>query len=156
MTSSRIIRHMHQGSVPPQNFPLPFDLVVLCAEGCQFDPRAYGRHPFGARARILRVPLTDGGMALSPRQAAAAYAAGGEVAAAIARGERVLTTCQAGLNRSGIVNAFALMHLGWTAPEAVGLIRNARAGALHNPHFVQLVYSVGGRSLFRVPNSRVA
>ena len=151
MSSSRIIRHLYQGSLPGAGFPLPFDLVVLCAGESQFDPKVYGQRPFGARARVLRVPLTDGGMPLSPQNAARAYAAATDVASTLSRGERVLVTCYLGLNRSGIVNALALLQLGWRAQEAVALIKAARPNALHNAHFVQLVYNIGGRSLFRVP-----
>lgn len=39
---------------------------------------------------------------------------------------KVLVRCQAGYNRSGLVVAFALMELGYTAEEAVALIRKAR------------------------------
>lgn len=156
MTISRILQHLHQGSAPEPGFPLPYDLVVLCAQERQFPPHIYGQHPFGSRARILRVPLTDHGRPLSPHNAARAYAAGTAVAAALVRDERVLVTCALGLNRSGIVNALAMLQLGCDAQSAVAIIRQQRPGALHNPHFVQLVYSCGGRSLVRIPISQVA
>lgn len=156
VSSSRILQHLHQGSAPQAGFPLPFDLVVLCAQERQYSPSVYGHRPFGARARVLRVPLTDGGQPLSPQNAARAYAAGTAVAAALVRDERVLVTCALGLNRSGIVNALAMLQLGADAPSAVAIIKRQRPGALHNPHFVQLVYAVAGRSLLRIPLTQVA
>lgn len=48
----------------------------------------------------------------------------------------VLVHCQAGLNRSGLVVARALMLEGWTATEAIRLVRGKRSAAcLCNPTF---------------------
>lgn len=53
-------------------------------------------------------------------------------------GERVLIRCQAGLNRSGLVTALALMIAGYEADEAIELIREKRSRqALFNQDFVQ-------------------
>ncbi len=54
------------------------------------------------------------------------------------RGERVLLRCQAGLNRSSLILALVLMIDGYTAQQAIDLIRDKRhAKALFNPHFVE-------------------
>lgn len=54
------------------------------------------------------------------------------------RGERVLLRCQAGLNRSSLIFALVLMIDGYTAQQAIDLIRDKRhAMALFNPHFVE-------------------
>lgn len=48
----------------------------------------------------------------------------------------VLVHCQAGLNRSGLVTARSLMLRGWTADEAIALLREQRSPAvLCNPSF---------------------
>ncbi len=53
-------------------------------------------------------------------------------------GARVLIRCQAGVNRSGLVMALALMHHGLAAHEAIALIRSRRSPAvLNNRHFVR-------------------
>jgi len=53
-------------------------------------------------------------------------------------GRRVLVRCQAGVNRSGLVMALVLMFHGYTAHEAVSLIRERRAPAvLSNDDFVR-------------------
>lgn len=49
---------------------------------------------------------------------------------------KTLVHCQAGLNRSGLVAALALMLSGATAVEAIDVLRAARSPAvLCNPHF---------------------
>lgn len=59
------------------------------------------------------------------------------VGLAVEARRRVLVRCQAGLNRSGLVVALALMLLGRTPDEAVALIREKRSPhALCNQHFV--------------------
>jgi len=53
------------------------------------------------------------------------------------KNKRVLIRCQAGLNRSGLVTALVLMRSGYTAIEAITLIRETRSEyALFNNEFV--------------------
>jgi protein-tyrosine phosphatase len=60
------------------------------------------------------------------------------VADRIEIGDRVLVHCSAGLNRSGVVNARALMWLGYTADEAIAMLRKNRyQSVLCNPKFVK-------------------
>ena len=49
-----------------------------------------------------------------------------KVVAALDHGP-VLVHCQAGLNRSGLITALALMHMGRTADEAIRLLRDRRS-----------------------------
>jgi protein-tyrosine phosphatase len=150
-----VARRLLQGSAPPCGSHLPVDLVVLCAEEYQLAPAVYGHRPFGRRARVLRVPLTDGGQPLSVRRTRWALDAAVEVARTYSNGETVLVTCAAGLNRSGLVVALALLEFGVDVNTAIGAIRRARgAQALCNPHFVQFLYSVAGRSMVRIPIDR--
>lgn len=52
-------------------------------------------------------------------------------------GKRVLVRCQAGWNRSGLITALVLMRDGYTALEAIELIREKRSkNALCNKNFV--------------------
>jgi protein-tyrosine phosphatase len=56
----------------------------------------------------------------------------------IARGATVLVHCQAGLNRSGLVTALALMKAGRSAEDAIGLLRSKRcAEVLCNKTFFE-------------------
>jgi hypothetical protein len=63
-------------------------------------------------------------------------------------GDRVLIRCQAGLNRSGLVTALVLMLDGWTARDAIRVIRERRAEvALVNDDFVDWLISDAAAAL---------
>jgi hypothetical protein len=52
------------------------------------------------------------------------------------KGKRVLVRCQAGINRSGLVMALMLIRDGYSAEDAITLMRNRRGQAvLTNTHF---------------------
>jgi protein tyrosine phosphatase len=52
------------------------------------------------------------------------------------RGQRVLIRCQAGMNRSGLIMALVLIREGYTAEDAINLIRAKRSKhALFNGRF---------------------
>jgi protein-tyrosine phosphatase len=57
-----------------------------------------------------------------------------------AAGKRILVHCAAGINRSGLLSAAALIRGGHDADEAIDLVRRARHGALNNPEFVELLH----------------
>lgn len=62
------------------------------------------------------------------------------------RGESVVTSCWAGLNRSGLMSAMTLVKLGATPAQAVAQVRAARGpSALGNPVFVRIVDAYGRR-----------
>ena len=55
-------------------------------------------------------------------------------------GKRVAGKCQAGWNRSGLVVALVLLREGYSADEAIHLIRERRSpNALCNPYFVEFI-----------------
>ena len=54
-------------------------------------------------------------------------------------GKRILIHCAAGINRSGLLSAASLIRGGYDADEAIALVREARTGALNNPHFVDML-----------------
>lgn len=121
------------GAVDPTRSYHPFSMIVLCAEELQPTlPRFTGT--------ILRPAFRD-----TPNPTAAeirrARAAAQEVAAHVKRGGRVLVTCAAGLNRSGLVVGLALNRLtDWSPEKIVRQIRRARGDdALYNPTFRQIV-----------------
>mgnify|MGYP006280395397 CR=1 FL=1 len=68
-----------------------------------------------------------------------------------ANGKRVLIRCQAGLNRSGLIMALVLMIEGYTADEAIALIREKRnSWALCNDDFVEWLRSLDANSLVKM------
>ncbi|GAA2346589.1 hypothetical protein [Dactylosporangium salmoneum] len=113
-----------------------FDLVLSLYERYGCGPavgvqRRYGRIPDGI--------LNDDDMAIVLRFADLG-------AEAVRNGLRVLSRCQAGYNRSGLLAAFILLRLGMGAGEAIDLIRERRSPfALCNLHFVELIHAEGAR-----------
>ena len=58
-------------------------------------------------------------------------------------GKKVLIRCQAGWNRSGLIMALVLIKEGYSAQEAIDLIRKQRSpNALCNPRFVAWLLSL--------------
>ena len=56
------------------------------------------------------------------------------------KGKRVAGKCQAGLNRSSLCVALVLLKEGYSAEEAINVIREKRSPhALFNQHFVQFI-----------------
>jgi len=55
-------------------------------------------------------------------------------------GKRVLIHCAAGINRSGLLSAAALIRGGWDVDDAIAAVREARHNALNNPNFVELLH----------------
>lgn len=67
------------------------------------------------------------------------------VAERVTAGRRVLVHCWAGLNRSGVVSARALMFMGVPVTEAIARVRAARGeNALFNDCFVTWLYDEAG------------
>jgi protein-tyrosine phosphatase len=122
-----------QGSAPPPNVPLPFDLVVLAAMEYQ-DADIPG-------CEVLRVPLDDSGPPPTPIERTLIRHAAHEVARQLRAGKRVLVTCWQGRNRSGVISGLALVELGVPREEAIRRISEFRSG-LTNLHFRAMV---GGR-----------
>lgn len=69
-----------------------------------------------------------------------AWRLSGIVADSVAGGRKTLSRCQAGLNRSSLVAALAMVRMGYHPQRAIDLIRERREPfALFNPHFVQII-----------------
>ncbi len=121
------------GKTDPDRSYGPFTMIVLCAEECQPKLPRF-------RGRVLR-PAFDDTARPTERELARARAAALEVAKEITRGGRVLVTCAAGLNRSGLVVGLALNHVTkLTADQIITRIRAARGEhALCNPTFARIV-----------------
>lgn len=104
-----------------------FDVVISL-----FQREGHGPNP-GVEHHYLDIP--DG--PLLPDQLAAVGRLAEITAAAVAAERQVLVRCYAGYNRSGLIAAQALIHLGHPVAEAISLIRDRRSTwALHNETFV--------------------
>lgn len=117
-----------------------FDVIVLCDGGWQ------GKQELYPWARVYDCPLMDdeeGGMLAG--EVSRAWAAGHYAAHHLSLGSRVLVTCHAGHNRSGLVAGLAMCAMGKDGADAVRTIRENRPGALYNSHFVKLLEDLKGR-----------
>ena len=123
--------------------PQPFDVVItLYADAL---PAAWGVEEvrFGFPDAALTPAFVDRVVALADH----AYQRWSE-------GARVLIRCQAGVNRSGLVMAVALMRSGLCAHEAIALIRERRSPAvLSNRDFVRWLVTDAGDHLPAVPTA---
>jgi protein-tyrosine phosphatase len=92
----------------------------------------------------LSFPMDDGDEVDPKVREVAAF-----IASLVTSGRRVLIHCTEGLNRSGVVAARALMEMGLTASDAIGLVRRRRGpsvdgfSALGNPAFVVWLHQEG-------------
>lgn len=69
----------------------------------------------------------------------------------IASGKKVLCHCLLGYNRSALMAALILYHLGKSGPEALDLVRSRRPGALFNETFANYLLTLGN-TVPRHPN----
>lgn len=126
---------LYQGSWPPGGDELKnalgFDVVVLCAFENQGESNEY------LDIEVVRAPgddveqwpIEEGD--LNEWKAAARV-----VAQHVKAGKKVLVTCVAGLNRSGMVIALALHELyGWSGDRCIEHIQSHRADALFRKAF---------------------
>lgn len=136
MPYSQVTDQIFQGSVPdPTSSYDNFSMIVLCAEEQQPELPRFKR-------RILRPAFND---TPHPTNAEIARARGAasEVGTELMRGGRVLVTCAAGLNRSGLVTGLVLIMTTRLSPiDIIKGIRAARGDlALSNPAFTKLIFS---------------
>lgn len=123
-----------------------FHLLVLCAEEYQPPHQVPGRfqallesfsgEPFPGVEVVYAPNADDFIVPPSREQLASAVQAAESVVAALRAGKKVLVTCWAGLNRSGLVTALSLHKLrGMSGVAAIQQVKRYRKGALSNPHF---------------------
>jgi protein-tyrosine phosphatase len=133
---NKVSSKLYQGSVPdPASSYESFSMIVLCAQEKQPElPRFKGT--------ILR-PAFDDTLMPTDQDIRRARDAAACVGAELMRGGRVLVTCAAGLNRSGLVTGLALtMMTRLSATEIVRMIRAARSeDALGNETFHAMLFS---------------
>lgn len=113
-----------------------FQVLVLCAKEIQPSVAYFPRH-----LTIIRCPLKDDRDPIMPAERQLIRRTAQLVARQVARGRRCLVTCQAGLNRSGIVTATALHYLtGRSGKTCAATVARYREGALFNEVFVAELY----------------
>lgn len=130
LDANPVLRNLWQGSaLKPGHYD--FDLIVLAAAELQLKADQF------PGSQVLHVPLRDVYLTDVVReQLPRAIEAAKIVARFVRAGKRVLVTCAAGWNRSGLVTALSLRLLGYSADEAILLVKHARGpNALGNEVF---------------------
>lgn len=137
-----------QGSFPPRGATLAklgFDTLVLAAEELQFPADSY------PGVEVIGAPNRDDGSPLTWNQLQTAVATAREVQKRLQDGKKVLVTCAAGVNRSGLVSALTLHFVyGWSGERCIQVVRERRKlsefrQALNNQFFVQALRRLPGR-----------
>ena len=145
LDASEICAGLWQGSMPMPGEGVAragFNALVLCAQ--EYQPDSSEAHYPGVS--VIYAP-NDDAPALTERQWKTAVKAGQLVAGLVLRGRKVLVTCQAGLNRSGLVSALAVREIyRCSGLDAATLVQNRRRKALCNPHFVELLSKLPPKS----------
>jgi len=136
-TANRVHGGLWMGGWPPPGYRVgeSFDCLVLCAREYQI-PECFGG------VQVAQALLNDDGSPMAPGEREQAVAAAGRVIRWLGQGLRVLITCYAGRNRSGLVSAIALCRgPAAMAPEqAVRTVRAARGpDSLANPYFLEFL-----------------
>lgn len=113
-----------------------FRVVVLCADEVQPPLSDF---PLGIK--VIRCPLRDEETPLSAQDTNQVMHAAQRCARSVLRGRRTLITCNAGLNRSGLVMATTLHLLtGQPGFECARVVQRRRPGALYNRTFLREIY----------------
>lgn len=135
-----------QGSRPVEGSALAnlgFRGVVLCA--MEHQPTA-SRFP---GLHVVHAPNDDDFSRLPTREElATAIKAARTVASLVSQRKKVLVTCHAGRNRSGLVSALAIHFL--TGKEGLWCVKQitaVRPGALRNPGFQQVLANLSAPSV---------
>lgn len=107
-----------------------FDMLVLCA--FEYQPTA---EQFPG-VEVLHAPNDDDDRLPTRDELRIAMQAAKKVAGALLANRKVLVTCRAGRNRSGLVSAIALhKFLGLSGSQAASLVKMCRPKALTNDYF---------------------
>lgn len=145
MDANKIVEHLYQGSKPSlkdaKELAHIFDALVLAANEHQLDTDKI--------LPTLHVRLNDyPSVPITEKEKELAVKAGKAVADMIDDGKDVMVTCVAGLNRSGLISALALMnsHHKMTPQQAMSTIRQARPMALFNKSFISFLKSLATSS----------
>jgi hypothetical protein len=133
LNANEVIPRLWQGGLPPTDLH-GFNVLVLAATSYQPPDSDF------PGVRVIRIPLHDPSGEFYPAERTPAVLAAYTVAQAYLSGATILVTCRMGWNRSGLITALTLRFLGYSADQAVDLVRKARGeDALSNPAFEDFV-----------------
>lgn len=134
-TFSDLGNNLWIGGAPSPFAPVgeQFDGLVLCAN--EYQPDCF------TDIEIIHAPIKDDGSPMTRDEQAIAARTAGKIIRWLNYGSRVLVTCYAGRNRSGLICAIVLCKgpMKMNVEDAIGLIRSTRPNALANQDFVNFL-----------------
>lgn len=148
LDADEIYPGLWQGSLPPKGNVLArhgFKAVALCAMEWQLPANAF----WGVS--VLHAPNRDDGSPLTREQLDIAIETAKKLTRRIQDGQKVLSTCYHGINRSGLVSALTLHFLnGWSGAYCREVVRANRKipdhrMALSNKDFTQALLNLPGK-----------
>lgn len=142
--ASEIVPGLWQGSKPVYGRTVAdagFHTLVLCAR--EYQPASV----YFPKVTVVHAPNDDNAeeYPFTVEKLKVAIAASSEVVKALQNGQRVLVTCAAGINRSGLVTALSLHRLyGWSGVDCIQHVRRKRGKRGHlwplsNPDFTRVL-----------------
>lgn len=146
--ANKIFGNIYQGPRPPTGDHLEkagIHTVVLCAKEVIQGLEATGAN-FGS-VQVIKAPSIDADDAPPPEHWIRGWHAAAKRAAELSQaGHRVLITCQAGLNRSGVVSALAIHYItGWPGGKCAKIVQMSRPGSLFNAKFLEYLNGIPER-----------
>lgn len=148
-----IVPGLWQGSLPETGDTVAragFQTLVLCARDYQPTSAEF------PEVNVIHAPFDDERKLGEPSLRTAVQAAS-SVARLLLQGEKILVTCFAGINRSGLVVALALHRaFGYSGRSCIELVRRRRVlaygdTALRNLAFVDALLKLPGDELVALP-----
>ena len=137
-----ILPRLWQGSAPDPGATVRrdgFRALVLAAEEYQPPSVAF------PGVSVMHAPLDDHYDPLTAAEWERIIRAASFVSYHVSHGHRTLVTCQAGLNRSGIITALAICFLtDATGRQAIQRVQQRRPDALRNENFVDHIEAALG------------
>ncbi len=135
--ANEVIPYLFMGGAPPASAGLSefFDVIVLCSSEYQPSDTCY------PHSLVIHCPFEDNIEPIPQYLRKEMVSVSDFITSQVKSKKRVLVTCFAGLNRSGLITALTLTRgFNKSGPECVSLIRSARGNkALSNPMFLKYI-----------------
>jgi hypothetical protein len=131
--ATRIARGIHMGAMQSALEPEGYDMIVSTAEEWQ-PPRRRGVQRMHIKLSDLPWDFQE-----HPEELQQLVDTAGVIAEHVAAGGNVLIFCNMGMNRSGLMTALTLMHLGYSPRRAISAIRKRHRCTLSNESFVEAI-----------------
>lgn len=130
---SRITNNIYVGSSRSFGEAHKFNVVVNCTAE-QLTPTLVG-------SEVIRAPLTDTKFDynLNKKELYALYQLAYYIASLISSGKTVLFYCHMGMNRSSLMAALTMLHLGYDPDSAIATLRKRNRCVLSNESFVKAI-----------------